>query len=184
MTHLEDRLHRFWDFCQQRRLDRAALKVVPYIGPSIEEIVYGGEIEDLIGKIRHETSQHQQEVADALEAIMRDRLEPPAYILVIGSGNAEHVFNLDRGFRLETEIAARRFDLGKALRDVARLQRQKLLYRRAAQQSFENGDEVEELFGTVIAEIVNAMGDAIRPLCRRAVMRRHRAGAPIFALRG
>src|SRR5215469_14307620 len=84
--------------------------------------------------------------------------------------------DLGRGLRLKTEIAARCVDIGESLRNVSGLQRQELLYRRAAEQPLENGDEFEELFWMVIAEIVDAVGDPVRPLRRRAVMRRDRTG--------
>jgi sugar/nucleoside kinase (ribokinase family) len=100
MTQVEDTLQRFWHFCQQRRLPQAVLEAIPYIGPSIKETIYGGDIEDLIEEIRKETSQHRQEINSKLEVIMKSMPEHPTGILVIGGGNAEHVFNLKGGFRL------------------------------------------------------------------------------------
>jgi sugar/nucleoside kinase (ribokinase family) len=100
MTHVEDTLQRFWRFCQQRHLPQAVLEAIPYIGPSIKETIYGGDIEDLVEEIRKETSQHRQEINSKLEVIMKSMLEHPTGILVIGSGNAEHVFSLEGDFRL------------------------------------------------------------------------------------
>src|SRR4029077_14307955 len=81
--------------------------------------------------------------------------------------------DLDRRLRVEAEIAARGRDVGKALRHVAGLQRQQLLWRVPAGRPLEYGDEDAQLLGPMITEIVEAMAG---PVCRWAVVRRDRAG--------
>src|SRR6266404_3685699 len=80
----------------------------------------------------------------------------------------------DRGRWLEAEVTARPLDIGIALWDIARLQRQQLLPRRAPQQPLDNSDEVEELLGAVIAEIIDAVANPVRARRRRAIMGRDR----------
>src|SRR6516225_248715 len=83
--------------------------------------------------------------------------------------------DLDRGFRLEAKIAARRFDLGKTYRNIARLQRQQFFHCGAAEQLLKNSNEIEELLGTVITQVVKPVGNPVRPCRRRAIMSRQRA---------
>jgi hypothetical protein len=79
----------------------------------------------------------------------------------------------DRGRRREAEVAARRLDVGETFRDLAGLHRQQFLDRAAAEQALKNGNEVEQIFGPVVAEIVDPVTVA------EAVMRRERAADDI-----
>src|SRR5690349_25018490 len=69
---------------------------------------------------------------------------------------------LDHGLRLEAKIATRRLDVGKAFRYIAGLQRQQLLPGSATQCPLEDRDEVEELLGAVVAEVIDPVGNSLR----------------------
>jgi sugar/nucleoside kinase (ribokinase family) len=96
----EDTLRTFWDFCQERHLPQAVLRAIPYVGSSIEAVLYGGETKDLIERIGRQTAQQQKEILSKLEAIMGHVDAWSDGILVVGSGNAEHVLQLDTDLQL------------------------------------------------------------------------------------
>src|SRR5260370_3295044 len=98
----------------------------------------------------------------------RGRSGHPVVLLVPLDKSREH--NVDRGLRLEAEIAAGGFDIRKAFRDVAGLERQELFLCGAAELSLEDSDKVEEFFGAVVPEIVNPVRNSLGSR-RRAVMR-------------
>src|SRR5260370_12514029 len=98
----------------------------------------------------------------------RDRLVHPVVLLVPLDKSREP--NFDRGLRLEAEIAAGGFDIRKAFRDVAGLERQELFLCGAAELSLEDSDKVEEFFGAGVPEIVNPVRNSLGSP-RRAVMR-------------
>ncbi|MBU7036396.1 MAG: carbohydrate kinase family protein [Theionarchaea archaeon] len=99
MTEINDSLRKFWKFCQQKRLDQAAIRAIPYIGPSICDIVYGGTEKDLknLIEVLNLTIEQQNEIISKLESVMKPPLE---CILVIGSGYVEYLLELHGDFEL------------------------------------------------------------------------------------
>ena len=78
--------------------------------------------------------------------------------------------DFDRGLLLEAKIAAGGFDIRKAFRDIAGLQRQELFLCGAAELSLEDSDKVEEFFGPMVPEVVNPVRYSIGAR-RRVVVR-------------
>src|SRR5260370_31553960 len=86
-------------------------------------------------------------------SMKRDRSVHPVVLLVPLDKSREP--NFDRGLRLEAEIAAGGFDIRKAFRDVAGLERQELFLCGAAELSPADSDKGEEFFWAVVPENLN-----------------------------
>lgn len=111
MTHKEERdekkheniIRKFFNYCREKRIPRAMLKSIPYVGASFDELVYGGDLELLIRHIHAETIEKQNEIIDNLNALMEPVAEKTVPIVVFGSGNSEHVLyhegDLELGFK-------------------------------------------------------------------------------------
>src|SRR5260370_29446205 len=112
-------------------------------------------------------------------SMKRDRSVHPVVLLVPLDKSREP--NFDRGLRLEAEIAAGGFDIRKAFRDVAGLERQELFLCGAAELSLEDSDKVEEFFGAVGAEIVNPVRNSLGSR-RRAGLRLARTCAALVRM--
>src|SRR5260370_18875394 len=77
-------------------------------------------------------------------SMKRDRSVHPVVLLVPLDKSREP--NFDRGLRLEAEIAAGGFDIRKAFRDVAGLERQGMFFCRAARLSLAGNGKDAEVF--------------------------------------
>lgn len=98
MKQMRDKLKKFYQYIQNiedRRILRAVIKSIPYIGEGIDELINGGDIEDLIRKANAESESRQIEILNKLDVyIERTEIKTPT-IICVGGGNAEEILKLD-----------------------------------------------------------------------------------------
>lgn len=86
-------LERFYQSCRNKKITKAAIIGVPYIGRSIFEYVYGGNVEALINKIYSEDVEKQEAILKAINDLLeqeQNQVELPG-IVTFGSGTVEYV---------------------------------------------------------------------------------------------
>jgi sugar/nucleoside kinase (ribokinase family) len=88
-TQLDSALRQFFAFCRERRIDKAILLGIPYAGRSLDELIYGGNVENLIRHVHEETVTNQAEILRAITDLMRSHEQVQAAVHVFGNANAE-----------------------------------------------------------------------------------------------
>lgn len=80
---------KFYEFVRARRIDRAVLRSIPTIGPTIEALIYGGDSDELIEKIAALTEAQRKIALVEFEALMEKPVNVEQHIIAIGSGNGD-----------------------------------------------------------------------------------------------
>lgn len=92
---LNEVIKSFVIYCQKNRIPQAALKGIPYIGESIEEVLYGGDMEHLIYTNAKISQEQQDEIIAKLEYLMDKFKDNARCIVAVGGGNAEYLYIAD-----------------------------------------------------------------------------------------
>jgi sugar/nucleoside kinase (ribokinase family) len=96
----KETLQKFFDFLKRNRIPKAVLKGIPYIGGSLDELVYGGNLEQLVDEVTTQSNEQQRLILEKLEKIMDEFDDTSQAIAVIGGGNAEYLLILDQDINL------------------------------------------------------------------------------------
>ncbi len=85
----ENKLLRFYSLAKKHRIPQAFVKSIPYIGSTIDELIFGDDPNPLIEKFHKESAERQSEILKKIDNLITNSSYRPAPIIVFGSGNTE-----------------------------------------------------------------------------------------------
>ena len=96
-NQLKETLKNFKIYCMNNRISRVLIKGIPYLGDSIDELIYGEETEQILLALEKITQEQEEEIIPKLYSIMKstNNTHDQDTIIAIGGGNAEYVYTVD-----------------------------------------------------------------------------------------
>lgn len=99
--NITNTIKKLYKYIEERRIPQSALKAVPFIGSSLEELVYGGEIEEILKIVAEQTSDNQSKILEKIDFIINEEKNNHPLIIAVGGGNSEDILKLDLDKMLE-----------------------------------------------------------------------------------
>lgn len=106
MDKNEDDLKHFMGFCLEKRLHKAIITGIPYVGPMFAEFIYGDDLENLVTFFHKESYNNQEVILAAITELMNSKVEVQAPIHVFGSANVEHIFLPEKKLTIGTKCSS------------------------------------------------------------------------------
>lgn len=100
MDDQNEKLKQFLVFCREKRLSKAIIKGIPYVGPIFEELIYGDDLNNLIHHFHSETLENQKAILTSISELMDLGSNVQTPIHVFGSANVEHIILPDKAVSL------------------------------------------------------------------------------------
>ena len=96
MASFRETVKKILRYVEEHRISSATIKLIPYVGDAIDELINGGDIEKLIETVAQETESRQNEIIEFLNRLIDDKTETKTPVIIcVGGGNAEEILKLE-----------------------------------------------------------------------------------------
>ncbi len=93
--NIEEKLLTLYKYIEQNRIPQSALKTIPGIANSLEELASKADVDGLLELIAQESSNNRNAILEKIDYIISEVRNKKPLILVIGGGNPEEILKLD-----------------------------------------------------------------------------------------
>ncbi len=95
MIPIREQITKLFELLEEHRISNAAIKLIPYVGDAIDEVLHGGSVEELIAEVADQSESRQEEIIRRLDALIKQSEKHSPIVVCVGGGNAEEILKLD-----------------------------------------------------------------------------------------
>lgn len=99
--NITEKIKQLYKYTEEKRIPQSALKAVPFVGDSLEELIYGGDVEEILEIVSKQTLDKQNIILEKIDYIINEEKNKKPLIFAIGGGNSEDILKLDSETILE-----------------------------------------------------------------------------------